>query len=170
MEFIERGESYSKDIIANGYYPVAEMVWYTKLNPNAIEPSMGSAEAAGHDLYVPSDAEDIAIPAHSTKLVGTGIAIELPKGTFGAIFARSGLATKQGLRPANCVGVVDSDYRGEVKVALHNDTDEHKIISAGERIAQLIVMPYIPITLHKVEAEELSDTNRGDGGFGSTGK
>lgn len=109
----------------------------------------------------------IEIAPHTTVKVGTGIAIELPYNTFGAIFARSGLATKQGLRPANCVGVVDSDYRGEVIVALHNDTDEIKSIEGGDRIAQLVVMPYVPVRF--TEKEELTDTVRGDGGFGSTG-
>ena len=100
--------------------------------------------------------------------IGTGISIELPDATFGAIFARSGLATKEGLRPANCVGVVDSDYRGEIVVALHNDSEEVRTIEPKERIAQLVVMPYIPVAL--VETQNLSDTDRGDGGFGSTGK
>ena len=141
---------------------------YTRLREYAIEPTKGSTEAAGYDLYIPSNEDVIPIPAHETRLIGTGIAIELPKGTFGAIFARSGLATKQGLRPANCVGVVDSDYRGEIKVALHNDTNEHRIITGGERIAQLIVMPYVCVDL--VETDELSSTERGEGGFGSTGR
>jgi dUTP pyrophosphatase len=93
--------------------------------------------------------------------------MELPENTFGAIFARSGLATKKGLRPANCVGVCDSDYRGEYVVALHNDTDEMMSIEPNERIAQLIVMPFIPVNFTVVE--ELNETERGDGGFGSTG-
>jgi dUTP pyrophosphatase len=93
--------------------------------------------------------------------------MEIPKGYFGGIFARSGLATKQGLRPANCVGVVDSDYRGEVMVALHNDTDTEKVVSSGDRIAQLVVIPYKEVDLDFVET--LDDTERGTGGFGSTG-
>ncbi|MBR7147049.1 MAG: dUTP diphosphatase, partial [Oscillospiraceae bacterium] len=97
-----------------------------------------------------------------------GLAIELPEGTFGAIFARSGLATREGLRPANCVGVIDSDYRGEVMVALHNDSPVPRTVKSGERIAQLVVMPYLPVMFE--EADELSDTARGEGGFGSTGK
>ena len=140
---------------------------YMKLREDALKPTRGSEEAAGYDLYVPQNENGIGIPAHETKLIDTGIAIELPKGTFGAIFARSGLATKQGLRPANCVGVVDADYRGEVKVALHNDTNEHRVISGGERIAQLVVIPYVNVELFEVD--KLSDTERGDGGFGSTG-
>ena len=106
--------------------------------------------------------------AHSTEKIGTGLSFELPDETFAAIFARSGLATKQGLRPANCVGVCDSDYRGEYIVAIHNDTDEDKTIEPGERIAQMILMPYIPMTF--VETDELSESERGQDGFGSTGK
>lgn len=140
---------------------------YMRLREDALKPTRGSEEAAGYDLYVPQHENGIGIPAHETKLIDTGIAIELPEGTFGAIFARSGLATKQGLRPANCVGVVDSDYRGEIKVALHNDSNEHRVVSGGERIAQLVVIPYLNVELY--EADELSDTERGEGGFGSTG-
>lgn len=94
--------------------------------------------------------------------------MEVPDGYFGAIFARSGLASKEGLRPANCVGVCDSDYRGEYIVAIHNDSEKTRTITAGERIAQLVVMPYLPVTFDEVA--ELTDTNRGEGGFGSTGK
>ena len=141
---------------------------YIKLTEDAIEPTQGSAEAAGYDLYIPSSIEEIVIPAHETIKVGTGIAIELPNSTFGGIFARSGLATKQGLRPANCVGVIDSDYRGEIIVAIHNDTDDKKILHGGDRIAQLVILPYIQFKLEEVS--ELSSTNRGEGGFGSTGK
>ena len=90
--------------------------------------------------------------------------MEIPEGYFGAIFARSGLATKQGLRPANCVGVIDSDYRGEIIVAIHNDTDMPKTITDGERIAQLVIMPYMSIEMNEVDT--LSDTERNDGGFG----
>ena len=140
---------------------------YIKLNDLAKEPTRGSAAAAGYDLYAAST-DDIAIPAHSTVKVGTGLAFELPEGTFGAIFARSGLATKQGLRPANCVGVCDSDYRGEYIVALHNDTDQEQIIKSGDRIAQLVLMPYIPMLFKEVES--LNKTERGAEGFGSTGK
>jgi len=136
------------------------------LNDLAKVPTRGSEYAAGYDLYAATDkVTDIA--PHSTVKIGTGLAVELPEGTFGAIFARSGLATKKGLRPANCVGVVDSDYRGECIVALHNDTDEVMSIDAGERIAQLIVMPYVAVDFNVVD--ELTDTTRGDGGFGSTG-
>lgn len=105
---------------------------------------------------------------HETGVIDTGIAVEIPDGYFGAIFARSGLATKQGLRPANCVGVVDSDYRGEIRVALHNDTDEAQFFSNGDRIAQLVLLPYLAAEFD--ESDELTDTERGSGGFGSTGK
>ena len=136
-----------------------------KLNNNATLPTRGSEYAAGYDLY---EVEGATIKAHETAKVGTGLAFELPDDTFAAIFARSGLATKQGLRPANCVGVCDSDYRGEYIVALHNDTEEDKTIEAGERIAQMVLMPYVKMEF--AEVEELSDTERGEGGFGSTGK
>lgn len=130
-------------------------------------PARGSKDAAGYDLYAATDCR-IKIDPHETKKIDTGIAIELKPGTFGGIFARSGLATKKGLRPSNCCGIVDSDYRGPVIVALHNDTNETQFIDAGERIAQLIVLPYIPITFNIVD--ELSDTDRSTKGFGSTGQ
>ena len=138
-----------------------------KLNNKATLPTRGSEYAAGYDLYAAIE-NNITVPAHSTEKIGTGLSFELPDETFAAIFARSGLATKQGLRPANCVGVCDSDYRGEYIVAIHNDTDEDKIIKPGERIAQMILMPYIPMTF--VETDELSESERGQDGFGSTGK
>lgn len=108
------------------------------------------------------------IPPHKAVMLGTGLAMEIPEGYFGAIFARSGLASKQGLRPANCVGVVDSDYRGEFMIALHNDTDEERVIAGKERIAQMVVMPYLSVEFEEVE--ELNETERGEGGFGSTGR
>lgn len=138
-----------------------------KLNENAIIPSRGSEYAAGYDLYACTSTPIIIAP-HQTVKVGTGLAIELPHGTFGAIFARSGLATKNGLRPANCVGVCDEDYMGEYIVALHNDTDIPQMINPMERIAQLVVVPYISVEFEEVE--KLTETKRGDGGFGSTGK
>ena len=141
-----------------------------KLNENAIFPTRGSEYAAGYDLYALIEDNDntwITIPPHCTMKIGTGLSFELPDETFAAIFARSGLATKQGLRLANCVGVCDSDYRGEYIVAIHNDSDEEKVIQGGERIAQMILMPYIPMTF--VETDELSESGRGEGGFGSTG-
>lgn len=140
------------------------------LSKSAVVPKRATAEAAGYDLFAHlGEKEGIKMVIHSreTVMVGTGIAIELPLNTFGAVFARSGLAAKEGLRPANCVGVIDSDYRGEIKVALHNDSNEDRIISNGERIAQLVVVPYITPRIEIVE--RLSSTDRGSGGFGSTG-
>ena len=139
---------------------------YKVLNELAKEPTRGSEYAAGYDLYAATDKE-ISLFPHTTQLIGTGLAFELPDGYFGAVYARSGLASKKGLRPANCVGVVDSDYRGEVMVALHNDSDHIMTIDAGERIAQLVLIPYVNMTFEQVE--ELNTTNRGEGGFGSTG-
>lgn len=138
-----------------------------KLRDNATIPQRGSAQAAGYDLYAAID-ETVTIKPHTTEKIGTGLAIAVPDGYFGAIFARSGLATKQGLRPANCVGVADSDYRGEYIVALHNDTDVPQTVSCGDRVAQLVIMPYLAVEFE--ETEELSQTDRGEGGFGSTGK
>ncbi len=138
-----------------------------KLNENAIIPTRGSAYAAGYDLYAALDAP-VMIGAGETVKIGTGLSIAVPEGYFGAIFARSGLAAKEGLRPANCVGVADSDYRGEYIVALHNDSAEPRTVTPGERIAQLVVMPYLSVEFE--EAETLSETERGEGGFGSTGK
>lgn len=138
-----------------------------KLTEHAILPTAGSAFAAGYDLYA-CLGEDVTIPPHSTAKICTGLSFALPEHTFGAIFARSGLAAKEGLRPANCVGVCDSDYRGEYIVALHNDSDAPRVISHGERIAQLVLLPYIPMEFEEVDA--LPATERGAGGFGSTGK
>ena len=138
-----------------------------KLNDLAKMPSRGSSDAAGYDLYAATD-YIIDIAPHSTVKIGTGLSFELPSGTFAAIFPRSGIATKRGLRPANCVGVCDSDYRGEYIVALHNDTDELQSIDPGERIAQMILLPFIEMNFKEVN--DLSNTDRGNGGFGSTGK
>ena len=138
-----------------------------KLNDLAQLPTRGSEHAAGYDLYA-AITEPVYIEPHETKKIGTGLAMALPEQTFGAIFARSGLATKNGLRPANCVGVCDSDYRGEYIVAVHNDTDEIQVIKPGDRIAQLVVMPYIPVEWNEVE--QLDETLRGADGFGSTGQ
>ncbi len=135
-----------------------------KLNENARLPAYGSAFAAGADLYA---CEGAAIPAGCTAFVHTGIAVELPVGTVGLVYARSGLACKQDLAPANKVGVIDCDYRGEVMVALHNHGASERRIEAGERIAQLVIAPYY--TAEFCEQEELSATVRGAGGFGSTG-
>lgn len=137
------------------------------LNNMAITPTRGSEQAAGYDLYA-AIPHSITIAPHTTEKIGTGLSFALPDNTFAAIFARSGLATKEGLRPANAVGVCDSDYRGEYIVALHNDSEETRTIEPGERIAQMVLMPYIPMTFEQVD--ELDETKRGDGGFSSTGK
>lgn len=138
-----------------------------KLNEQAKPPTRGSKYAAGYDLYA-ATTQSIEIAPHSTVKVGTGLAFALPRDTFAAIYARSGLATKQGLRPANCVGVCDSDYRGEYIVALHNDTNEIQTIEPGERIAQMVLLPYIKMEF--TEVEELDVTQRGAGSFGSSGR
>lgn len=135
------------------------------LNDNAKVPKKGTEYSAGYDLYSVSDTE---IKSGETKLVSTGIAAEIPNGYFGGVFARSGLAVKEGLRPANCVAVIDSDYRGEIKVPLYNDSKEDRVITEGERIAQLIIIPFLSVQFNEVET--LSETKRGEGGFGSTGK
>lgn len=137
-----------------------------KLDEKAILPTYGSEYAAGADLYARTDAPVIIEPGQSV-LIHTGIAAELPLGYAGLIYARSGLATKRGLAPANKVGVVDCDYRGEIMVCLHNHSLTAQSVEDGERIAQLVITPYI--TAAFVESEELSDTVRGEGGFGSTG-
>ena len=139
-----------------------------KLKENAVIPARASACAAGYDLYACMDEESVIIEPQSCSKIGTGLSIAVPDGYFGAIFARSGLATKQGLRPANCVGVADSDYRGEYIVALYNDSNEQRIINNGERIAQLVIMPFLEAEF--LECDELEATVRGGGGFGSTGK
>jgi len=139
-----------------------------KLRAGAKLPSRGSEQAAGYDLYACLETEKLTIAPHTTARIPTGLAVAIPDGYFGAVFARSGLASKQGLRPANCVGVCDSDYRGEYIVMLHNDTDQSHTIENGDRIAQLVVMPYLSVTF--TEVEELSETDRGAGGFGSTGR
>ena len=138
-----------------------------KLNPNATIPTYGSEYAAGADLYACIE-EAITIAPGETVLVKTGLAMELPIGYAGLIYARSGLASKRGLAPANKVGVIDSDYRGEVMVALHNHSNIAQSIEPNERIAQLVITPYIKGIFS--EADDLSDTVRGEGGFGSTGK
>ena len=142
-------------------------VKFKRLNDLAKIPTRGSKFSAGYDLYAATD-YNIQIPPHSTVKIGTGLAMDLPNGYFGAIVARSGIATKRGLRPINCLGVCDFDYKGEYIIALHNDTTETKTVQAGERIAQLILLPYQDIDFKEVD--ELSDTDRGSGGFGSSGE
>ena len=138
-----------------------------KLNEKAVVPTYGSEFSAGADLYACID-DAITIEAGATVLVHTGIAMEIPTGYVGLVFARSGLASKKGLAPANKVGVIDSDYRGEIMVALHNHSTEARVIEAGERIAQIALVPFLSADFNVVD--ELSDTDRGAGGFGSTGR
>ena len=138
-----------------------------KLRPNAILPTYGSAEAAGADLYACLE-EEITIAPGETYFVPTGLALEVPRGCAGLIYARSSMGAKRGLAPANKVGVIDSDYRGEVRVVLLNHGSQPQTIQPGERIAQMIITPVLPPVYEEVE--DLSDTDRGTGGFGSTGK
>lgn len=141
-------------------------VKFKKLKENAKIPSYGSPYAAGADLYSAEDG-DICIEPGQTAMIHTGIAIELPSGVAGLVYARSGMACKRGLAPANKVGVIDSDYRGELIVALHNHGTQPQTVAPCDRIAQLVITPCF--TAEFVEADELSQTVRGDGGFGSTG-
>lgn len=138
-----------------------------KLSDTAKLPTRGSASAAGYDLYADLE-KPVRIEPGKTEMISTGLSMEIPEGYFGAIFARSGLAMKEGLRPGNCVGVVDSDYRGPFLIGLHNDSDVIRTVEPQERIAQLVVIPYLPVEF--AVADDLSDTERGEGGFGSTGK
>ncbi|MBQ2753030.1 MAG: dUTP diphosphatase [Firmicutes bacterium] len=137
-----------------------------KLKPEAILPTYGSEFAAGADLYACIENDILVFPGE-TVMIGTGLAMEIPEGYAGLIYARSGLASKKGLAPANKVGVVDPDYRGEFMVALHNHSKDTQTVEKGERIAQLVITPCIQVDF--TEAEELNDTVRGEGGFGSTG-
>ncbi len=138
-----------------------------KLRENAILPSYGSSEAAGADLYACLE-KPVTIAPGQTAFIPTGLAMALPSGYAGLVCARSGIACKRGLAPANKVGVIDSDYRGEFLVALHNHGSEAQSVEPGERIAQLLIVPVL--TPGFAQVQELSDTGRGDGGFGSTGK
>ena len=142
-------------------------VYLKKLDSRAVLPTYGSAAAAGADLYALCEGE-ICIQPSETALVHTGIAMEIPEGYAGLIYARSGLASKRGLAPANKVGVIDADYRGEIMVALHNHSATPQTVQNGERIAQLVIAPFLHADF--AETDELSDTARGAGGFGSTGK
>ncbi|MFR8079647.1 MAG: dUTP diphosphatase [Christensenellales bacterium] len=142
-------------------------VYIKKLKEHAAMPSYGSAEAAGADLYACLETA-VEIAAGGTAMIPTGLAMELPEGTVGLVYARSGLASKKGLAPANKVGVIDSDYRGEVMVALHNHSAQAAVVEPGERIAQLVIAPVLRAAF--AETDALSDTVRGEGGFGSTGR
>lgn len=138
-----------------------------RLTETAKLPERGSLMAAGYDLFA-DIAEDTVIEPHTTAMIGTGIAVAIPEGYFGGVYARSGLSSKEGLRPANCTGVVDADYRGEIKVALHNDGEIARTVTVGQKIAQMVVSPFLSVTFEEVD--ELDNTDRGAGGFGSTGK
>lgn len=138
-----------------------------KINNNAIIPTKGSEYAAGYDLSANTE-KPITIKPHETIKIGTGLLIEVPTGYFGGIFARSGIATKHGLRPANCVGVCDSDYTGEYMVAIHNDSDTPYTVQPNEKIAQLIIIKHLECEF--VEVDKLTETKRSVNGFGSTGK
>lgn len=145
-----------------------EKIKFIKLNDKAIVPSYGTPFSAGADLYALLGEEKIEIKSGETKLIHTGIALQIPDGLVGLIYARSGIATKRGLAPANKVGVIDSDYRGEIMVSLHNHSDKPQFIEEGERIAQIVFTPYVAAEF--LECQTLDDTDRGAGGFGSTGK
>ncbi len=138
-----------------------------RLTSTAKLPERGSVLAAGYDLFA-DITEEVTILPHETKMIGTGVAVAIPEGYFGGIYARSGLSAKEGLRPANCTGVVDADYRGEIKVALHNDSEESRIVTPEQKIAQMVISPFLSVVFDEVT--ELDETERGAGGFGSTGK
>lgn len=133
----------------------------------AMTPTYGTSESAGADLYAGEDGVVLIAPGE-TKLISTGISMEIPEGYVGLLVARSSMAVKRDLAPANKVGIIDSDYRGEIKVALHNSGSKLQIIEVNERIAQLVIVPYLKATFE--DAAELSDSERGEGGFGSTGR
>ena len=138
-----------------------------KLTETAKLPERGSAYAAGYDLFADLK-EAVEIAPKQTLMINTGVAMEIPEGYWGGIFARSGLSSKEGLRPANCVGVVDADYRGPICVALHNDSEVVRTVVPGQKVAQMVVVPFLAVEFEEVA--ELSDTIRGVAGFGSTGK
>ena len=142
------------------------VVKYIKLNENAIVPTYGTPFAAGADLYALPEG-DIKLQPGDTVMIHTGVAMEIPDGTAAFIFARSGIATKRGLAPANKVGVIDSDYRGEIMVPIHNHSKEEQIIVSGERVAQMVIMHYVKAEF--TECETLEETERNVSGFGSTG-
>lgn len=142
-------------------------VRFKRVSELARIPTRGSEKAAGYDLYAALE-EPVTIAPHETVKIDTGLQFEIPDGYFAAIYARSGIAAKEGLRPANCTGVCDSDYRGNYIVALHNDSEQARTVVPGERIAQMVVIPYLSVTFE--ESGLLSDTERGAGGFGSTGR
>ena len=141
-------------------------IWFKKLNPRATKPHYGTEFSAGADLYSCME-NAVVIEPGETQFIPTGLAMEIPEGCVGLIYARSGLACKKGLAPANKVGVIDSDYRGEIIVALHNHSNRELVVKDGERVAQIVITPYFYGDFD--EAAELEETVRSDGGFGSTG-
>lgn len=143
-------------------------VLFKKLDPTAILPRYATPGSAGADAYVPLSADPVTIRPGETVFIHTGLAMAIPEGYVGLVYARSGLASKQGLAPANKVGVIDSDYRGEWMIALYNQSDSLRVIQPGDRIAQLVIAPVVTPDLE--ETDELDDTLRGSGGFGSTGR
>ena len=138
-----------------------------KLTDTAKIPERGTVYSAGYDLFADLP-EGVQIKAGDTKIIKTGISVAIPEGYFGGIFARSGLSTKEGLRPANCTGVIDADYRGEIMVSLHNDSGMAREIVPQQKIAQLVIIPFMAADFE--ETDELDETDRGAGGFGHTGK
>lgn len=138
------------------------------LDDRAVIPTMGTEFSAGADMYALLNEAVELIKAHSTKIVHTGISLEIPRGYVGLVCARSGIANKKGLAPSNKIGVIDSDYRGEIMISLHNHSNEDALIENGERIAQLVIVPYL--TPDFQICENLDETVRGSGGFGSTGE
>lgn len=142
---------------------------FVKKSETAHRPTKGSEAAAGYDLYADLEGEySVTIDEHKTVNISSGLAVEIPDGYFGAVFARSGISVREGLRPATCVSVIDSDYRGVLHLPIHNDSDCKRVIEHGERIAQIVIMPHAVCEFEEVD--ELGSTERGEGGFGSTGK
>lgn len=146
---------------------MSEVLKIKKISENAVTPTRGSKDAAGFDLYC-AESSIVEILPGSTVKIHTGIQMEIPDGYVGLLFARSGIAIKKGLRPANAVGVIDSDYRGEIIVALHSDSNTAQYVNPGDRVAQLVIVKYFAPSLKEV-TEDLSETERGEGGFGSSG-
>ena len=138
-----------------------------KLYDDAVIPTHGTEDSAGYDLYARLEEGSISINPGESVMIKFGIALEIPKGYFGGIFARSGMAAKRNLRPANCTAVIDSDYRGELMVPLYNDSKVVQVIENGDRVAQIVIMPYLNVTFN--ETDNLSESSRDQGGFGSTG-
>lgn len=152
--------------VIDDLYSATLQIEIVRLTDTAKIPTRGSKYAAGYDLYVDCK-DEVLIRPHTTQYFKTGIAMAIPKGFYGAIYARSGLATRQGLRPPNCVGVIDADYRGEIGLPLHNDTDITQTVAPYQRVAQMVVQPCWKLDFREVDA--LNDTKRGSNGFGSTG-